>query len=147
MHSKQWEQAILDEYNSLVKNKTWMLMTLPVSRKAISCKWVFKHKMDENGDVVRFKARLVARGFSQVYGIDYMDTFAPVAKLASLRILLVIAAVKDLEILQMDAVTAFLIPDLEEEIYMVQPEGFDEKKELVCKLQKGLYGLKQSARI
>ena len=147
MHSKQWEQAILDEYNSLVKNKTWILTTLPAGRKAISCKWVFKHKTDENGDVVRFKARLVARGFSQIYGIDYMDTFAPVAKLASLRILLAIAAVEDLEIHQMDVVTAFLIPDLEEEIYMVQPEGFDGKEGLVCKLQKGLYGLKQSARI
>ena len=75
-----------------------------------------------------------------------MDTFAPVAKLASLRILLAIAAVEDLEIHQMDVVTAFLIPDLEEEIYMVQPEGFDGKEGLVCKLQKGLYGLKQSAR-
>jgi Reverse transcriptase (RNA-dependent DNA polymerase)/gag-polypeptide of LTR copia-type/Integrase core domain len=147
MHSKQWEQAILDEYNSLVKNKTWTLTTLPAGRKAISCKWVFKHKMDENGDVVRFKARLVARGFSQVYGIDYMDTFAPVAKLASLRILLALAAAEDLEIHQMDVVTAFLIPDLKEEIYMVQPEGFDSKERLVCKLQKGLYGLKQSARI
>lgn len=147
MHSKQWEQAILDEYNSLVKNKTWTLTALPAGRKAISCKWVFKHKTDENGHVVRFKARLVARGFSQIYGIDYMDTFAPVAKLASLRILLAIAAVEDLEIHQMDVVTAFLIPDLEEEIYMVQPEGFDGKEGLVCKLQKGLYGLKQSARI
>jgi hypothetical protein len=147
MHSKQWEQAILDEYNSLVKNKTWTLTTLPVGRKAISCKWVFKHKTDEKGDVVRFKARLVARGFSQVYGIDYMDTFAPVAKLASLRILLAIAAAEDLEIYQMDVVTAFLIPDLDEEIYMAQPEGFETNEGLVCKLQKGLYGLKQSARI
>ena len=108
---------------------------------------MFKHKTNENGDVVQFKARLVARGFSQVYGIDYMDTFAPVAKLAALRILLAIAAVEDLEIHQMDVVTTFLIPDLKEEIYMEQPEGFGMKEELICKLQNGLYGLKQSAKI
>jgi hypothetical protein len=147
MHSKQWEQAILNEYDSLVKNKTWILTTLSAGRKAISCKWVFKHKTNENGEVVRFKARLVARGFTQVYGVDYMDTFAPVAKLAAIRILFAIAAKEDLEIQHMDVVTAFLIPDLEEEIYMEQPDGFDKGDALVCKLQKGLYGLKQSARI
>ena len=96
---------------------------------------------------MRFKAKLVAREFSQVYEIDYMNTFAPVIKLAALRILFAIAAVEDLEIHQMDIVTAFFIPDLKEEIYMEQPEGFDTKEGLVCKLQKGLYGLKQSAKI
>ena len=125
-------------------------MPLPPGRKVVSCKWLCKHKLNDAGDVVRFKARLVARGFSQVYGMDYLDTFAPVTKLASIRILLAIAAVEDLEIHQMDVVMAFLLGDLDEEIYMEQPEGFtkvdDEGQQLVCKLNKGLYGLKQSAR-
>jgi hypothetical protein len=88
-----------------------------MGRRAISNKWVFKEKLDELGNIIRFKARLVARGFSQVFGVDYLDTFAPIAKLAALRILLVIATMKNLEVHQMDVVTAFLIPDLEEEIY------------------------------
>ena len=103
--------------------------------------------MDENEDVVRLKARLVARGFSQVYEIDYMDIFASVAKLASLRILLIIAAAEDLEIHQMNVVTAFLISNLEKEIYIKQSKDFDTKEKLICKLQKELYDLKQSARI
>jgi hypothetical protein len=156
-HGKQWEQAIKDELNSLIKNKTWTVTNLPKGRNAISCKWVFKQKVNEMGEIVRFKARLVARGFSQVYGVDYLDTFAPVAKLSAIRILLAIATVEDLEIHQMDVVTAFLIPELEEEIYMEIPEGYLNAKdagpsqilegEKVCKLQKGLYGLKQSARL
>jgi Reverse transcriptase (RNA-dependent DNA polymerase)/Integrase core domain/GAG-pre-integrase domain len=151
-YSRQWEEAILDEYNSLVKNSTWILTELPEGRKAISCKWVFKHKTDEEGNVTRFKARLVARGYTQISGVDYLDTFAPVAKLSSIKILFSIAAAEDLEIHQMDVVTAFLLEDLDDEIYMEQPEGLEKtrngkgKGNLVCKLRKGLYGLKQSAR-
>jgi Reverse transcriptase (RNA-dependent DNA polymerase) len=147
---KQWEQAILDEYDALIKNGTWTLTTLPEGRQAISYKWIFKHKLNQAGEVIRFKARLVARGFRQAYGIDYLDTFTPVAKLASLRILLTIAAMEDLEIHQMDIVTAFLLGDLEEHIYMDQPEGFEQEgkdgERLVYKVRRGLYGLKQSAR-
>ena len=143
-----------------MKNKTWILTELPKGRQAISNKWTFKAKIDELGNIIRFKARLVARGFSQVFGVDYLDTFAPVAKLAAIRILLAIATVEDLEVHQMDVVTAFLIPDLKEEIYMQLPEGLlkmleDElnlempsgDEEIVCKLEKGLYGLKQAARL
>ncbi|TMC14556.1 MAG: DDE-type integrase/transposase/recombinase, partial [Chloroflexi bacterium] len=160
IYGRQWYDAIKSEIQSLLKNKTWILTELPKGRQAISNKWTFKAKLDELGNIIRFKARLVARGFSQVFGVDYLDTFAPVAKLAAIRILLAIATVEDLEVHQMDVVTAFLIPDLKEEIYMQLPEGLlkmleDELNlempsgdgEIVCKLEKGLYGLKQAARL
>ena len=100
------------------------------------------------GRIIRLKARLVARGFSQIYGIDYLDTYAPVVKLASIRILLAIAAVFGLEIHQMDVVTAFLAGDLKEEIYMEQPEGYEMNgKDMVCRLIKSLYELKQVPRV
>ena len=146
---KQWEKAIQDEVNSLIKNHTWDLVPRPQNRQVVSNKFAFKHKKDERAIIVRLKARLVARGFSQIYGIDYLDTYAPVVKLASIRILLAIAAIFDLEIHQMDVVTAFLAGDLEEEIYMEQPEGFkvDSKEDLVCRLRKSIYGLKQAPRV
>jgi len=103
--------------------------------------------MNENENVVRFKTKLVAREFNQVYEIDYINIFASVAKLAFLRIFLIIAVTKNLEIHQMNVVTAFLISDFEEKIYMKQSKDFDTKKKLICKLQKKLYNLKQSARI
>ena len=148
--SKEWKNAFTEEYNSLIKNKTWKLVRRPKGRNVVTSKWVCKHKKDEFGQIVRFKGRLVARGYTQVYGLDYLDTFAPVAKLASLRIILAIAAVEDLEIHQMDVVAAFLAGHLDEIIYMEQPEGFKQgtdEDDLVCLLEKGLYGLKQSARV
>ncbi len=147
--AKEWEKAIMDEYNSIMRNNTWRLVPRPANRQVVTCKWVFKHKKDQFGRITRLKARLVARGFSQVYGIDYLDTYAPVAKLASIRILFAIAASLDLEIHQMDVVTAFLANTLHEEIYMEQPEGFvdGDDMDMVCELGKSLYGLKQSARL
>jgi hypothetical protein len=148
--AKEWEKAIMDEYNSIMRNNSWKLVPRPANRQVVTNKWVFKHKKDQFGRITRLKARLVARGFSQIYGVDYLETYAPVAKLASLRILLAIAAAFDLEIHQMDVVTAFLANILDEEIYMEQPEGFiDERddEDMVCKLGKSLYGLKQSARL
>ena len=147
---KQWEKAIQDEVDSLIKNHTWDLVPRPQNRQVVSNKFAFKHKKDEQAIIVRLKARLVARGFSQIYGIDYLDTYAPVVKLASIRILLAIAAIFDLEIHQMDVVTAFLAGDLEEEIYMEQPEGFKigtKEDDLVCRLRKSIYGLKQAPRV
>ena len=147
---KQWEKAIRDEVNSLIKNHTWDYAPRPHSRQVVSNKFVLKHKKNEIGQIVRLKARLVARGFSQIYGVDYLDTYAPVVKLASIRILLAIAAIYGLEIHQMDVVTAFLAGELEEEIYMEQPEGFKvgtEDEDLVCRLRKSLYGLKQAPRV
>jgi hypothetical protein len=113
-YGKEWEAAIRDEYKSIMKNKTWKLVPRPKNRNVVSSKWLFKHKLNEHGQIIRRKVRLVARGFTQIYGMDYLDTFAPVAKLTSLRILLAIAALEDLEIHQMDVVTAFLAEYLKE---------------------------------
>jgi hypothetical protein len=147
----QWEKAIRAEYDSLMKNNTWVFVPRPQNHRVVTCKWALKHKRDAMNRIVRLKARLVARGFSQIYGIDYLDTYAPVVKLASIRILLAIAAIYDLHIHQMDVVTAFLAGELEEEIYMEQPEGFEignpDSEDLVCKLLRSLYGLKQAPRI
>ena len=148
-HGNLWQQAMDKEFDSLMKCNTWELTPLPRGRKAIGCKWVYKLKYLSTGEVERFKARLCAKGFSQVEGIDYDETFAPVAKFTSIRVVLAIAAVLDLDLTQMDVDTAFLYGLLEDEIYMKQPEGYvvSGKEEFVCKLKRGLYGLKQSPRI
>ena len=147
---KQWEKAVRNEYESLIKNHTWDLVRRPKGRRIVTNKWALKHKKNEMARIVRLKARLVARGFSQIYGVDYLDTYAPVVKLASIRILLAIAAIYGLEIHQMDVVTAFLAGELEEEIFMEQPEGFEvgtKEDDLVCRLRRSLYGLKQAPRV
>lgn len=144
----KWQEALDEEFKSLQKNKTWSLMALPAGSHAIGCKWVLKKKYNADGSIARHKARLVAKGFSQTHGIDYNETFAPVAKFTSIRTLLAIAAHEDMEVHQMDVKTAFLNGDIQEDIYMVQPEGFAEpgKERLVCQLKKALYGLKQAPR-
>jgi hypothetical protein len=145
--AKKWEMAMQEEYDFLVVNNTWSLVPFPKGRKPISCKWVFKIKHGVHGEVKRYKARLVTRGFTQTFGVDYNETFAPVAMFASIRCILALAAIEDMEIHQMDIRITFLNGDLEEEIYMEQPEGFTQEGEhLVCKLHKSLYGLKQSPR-
>ncbi|CAA7023599.1 unnamed protein product [Microthlaspi erraticum] len=115
--------------------------------KQVGCKWVFKTKLNCNGNVERYKARLVAKGFNQKEGIDY-ETFSPVSRKDSLRIILALVAQYDLELHQMDVKTAFLNGDLEEEVYMCQPEGFiiEGQENMVCKLKKSIYGLKQASR-
>lgn len=143
----EWEVAMKSEYDSLVANKTWELCDLPDGRKAIDSKWVFKVKRDASGSVERYKARLVIKGYSQVKGIDYDETYSPVARYCSIRFLLAMAAKYKMIIHQMDAVTAFLQGDLTEEIYMRQPEGFSDKTAKVCRLKRALYGLKQSSRV
>jgi transposase InsO family protein len=145
---QQWELAAKEEYRSIQAAGTWNLTPLPAGRHAIGCKWVFKLKRKADGTVDRYKARLVAKGYSQKEGIDYTETFAPVAKFASIRALLSLAAYLDLELHQMDVKTAFLNGDLDHDIYMQQPEGFvvTGQERLVCKLQKSLYGLKQAGR-
>ena len=151
VHGAAWREAIKSEFDSLAKNQTFTVikrMSCPAGRKLVTCKWCFEFKRDVNGKISRYKARLVARGFSQRPGIDYFETFAPVAKFTTLRILLMLAASADWEIHQMDVKTAFLYGDLEEVIYMELPEGIGiDNKDFVCKLQKSLYGLKQAPRV
>ncbi|KAM6575709.1 hypothetical protein CsatA_024036 [Cannabis sativa] len=137
-----------EEMNSLTKNNTYELVKLPKGRKALKNKWVFRLKDDGHGNLVKYKARLVVKGFGQKKGIDFDEIFSPVVKMSSIRIIFGLAASLDLEIEQMDVNTAFLHGDLEEEIYMQQPEGFEVKgkEDLVCRLRKSLYGLKQAPR-
>ncbi|KDR75264.1 hypothetical protein GALMADRAFT_24757, partial [Galerina marginata CBS 339.88] len=143
---EHWEKAINEEYSLLEGMETWELDDLPPERKAIGCRWVFLRKYNENGEIIRYKARLVAQGFSQIPGMDFDGTFAPVMRHDSLRALLAIAAIKNLEIQQLDVKGAYLNGDLREEIFMRQPDGFHDGTSKVCRLKKTLYGLKQSGR-
>ena len=143
-----WKQAMVEEMKALSKNETWELVTPPPDKKLVGCKWIFNVKHKADGSIERFKARLVAKGFTQTYGVDYQETFAPVAKMNSIRILLSCAANLDWDLQQFDVKNAFLHGDLEEEAYMKIPPGFDNEQSQgkVCKLKKALYGLKQSPR-
>ena len=142
------EKEIKIEMESMYSNQVWTLVDLPDNIKPIGCKWIYKRNRGPNGRVETFKARLVVKGFTQKEGIDYEETFSPVAMLKSIRILLSIAAYLDYEIWQMDVKTAFLNGHLEEDIYMMQPDGFiaNNQSQRVCKLQKSIYGLKQASR-
>ena len=143
-----WKEAADDEMDSILSNNTWVLVDLPPGSKPIGCKWVFRRKYNTDGSLQTFKARLVAKGFRQKEGLDYFDTYAPVARMTSIRTLIALASIYKLHIHQMDVKTAFLNGDLNEEVYMEQPEGYvlpgNEKK--VCKLVKSLYGLKQAPK-
>ena len=146
--SAKWQEAMKSELDSMHQNQVWDLVQLPEGIVPIGCKWVYKRKRGPDGKVETFKARLVAKGYTQRPGVDYDETFSPVAMLKSIRILLAIAAYHDYEIWQMDVKTAFLNGFLDEEIYMNQPEGFvsSETSSMVCKLKKSIYGLKQASR-
>ncbi|XP_077215490.1 uncharacterized protein LOC143850059 [Tasmannia lanceolata] len=143
-----WKEAINDEMDSIMGNKTWILIDLPPGSKPIGCKWIFKKKINVNGTIEKFKARLVAKGFTQKPGIDYFDTYAPVARISTIRVLIALASIYKLHIHQMDVKTAFLNGELDEEVYMEQPEGFilPGQEHKVCKLIKSLYGLKQAPK-
>ncbi|GJR00472.1 zinc finger, CCHC-type containing protein [Tanacetum coccineum] len=138
-----WKETINDEMDSVMGNNTWVLVDLPPGCKPLSCKWIFKRKLKVNGTIEKFKARLVIQGFKHKSGIDYFDTYAPVARISTIRLLIAMASIYNLIIHQMHVKTAFLYGDLEEEVYMNQPQGFimpgNENK--VCKLIKSLYGL------
>jgi hypothetical protein len=146
--SEKWFEAANEEYRALMENNTWTLSTLPAGRKAIGSKWIFKVKCKPDGSVDRYKARLVAQGFSQSPGVDYEETYSPVVHRSSLRTLLSYGIERGMFIHQMDVVTAFLNGTFTEEIYMKQPDGFISpgNEDLVCKLNRSLYGLKQSPR-
>lgn len=142
-----WMKAMQEEMNSLKKNDTYELTKLPKGKRTLKNKWVYKLKKDD-GNLVRYKARLVVKGFSQKKGIDFDEIFSPVVKMSSIRVVLGLVASLNLELEQLDVKTAFLHGDLEEEIYMEQPEGFKVKgkEDMVCRLKKSLYGLKQAPR-
>lgn len=123
VEAAEWKCAIQEEYNSMLVNKTWELSVLPRGRKALNTKWVLKKKYGQHGEVERFKARLVVKGCSQREGLDFNETFSPVIRYETVRFLIAMAAKFDLQIDQMDAVTAFLQGDLEEEIYIKHPEA------------------------
>ena len=146
--SEKWSEAMEREMKSIESNNVWELVELPEGKKPIGCKWVYKVKTGADGEVERYKARLVAKGFSQQYGLDYDQTFSPVARFKSLRLLLALAVQNGLTVHQMDVTTAFLNGTLKEEVYMDQPEGYVEKgkEKLVCRLNHSLYGLKQAPR-
>ena len=137
-----------DEMNSLYENNTFESVDLPRDKKALKNKWVYRLNTEENSSHPRYKARLVVKSFGQKQGIDFDEIFPPVVKMSSIRVVLGMAAAMDSEIEQLDVNTIFLHGDLEEEIYMEQPEGFEVagKEHLVCKLNKSLYGLKQAPR-
>lgn len=145
-HANEWKKAMDEEYNSLIETETWQLEDLPAGKKALTNKWVFKTKTDQQGNVIRYKARLVIRGYEQKRGIDYQEVYSPVVRYTSIRYLFAVAAQCNLHIDQMDAVTAFLQGNIDAEIYMVQPEMYAKGKQ-VCHLLKSIYGLKQASRL
>jgi hypothetical protein len=136
------------EYDALEKNQTWHLVPPEGIKNVIDCKWVYKVKRKAGGSFDRNKARLVAKGFKQRYGIDYEDTFSPVVKAATVRIVLSIAVSRGWTLRQLDVQNVFLHGILEEEVYMRQPPGYENKMKpgYVCKLDKAIYGLKQAPR-
>jgi hypothetical protein len=145
----EWRDAILSELDSMDAADVWDLVPLPDGKTAIGSKFVFRTKYDAQGNVTRRKARLVAQGFTQQYGVDYLETYAPVARFASIRAILSMVAHHDWELDQMDVKSAYLNGVLQEEVYMKQPPQFAKagKEQLVCRLKKSLYGLKQAGRV
>jgi hypothetical protein len=146
--SEEWQSAMRSEIDSMSENQVWNLVDPPDGVRPIESKWIYKKKKDMDGNVHVYKARLVTKGFRQVQGIDYDETFSPVAMLKSIRIILAIVAYFDYEIWQMGVKTTFLNGNLEEDVYMIQPEGFVDPNNAgkICKLKKSIYGLKQASR-
>jgi histone deacetylase 1/2 len=138
-----WRGAMDIGYNALIRNNTWHLVPPKKGINIIGSKWVFKIKRKANGTIDTYEARLVAKGYKQRYGIDYADTFSPVVKAATIRLILSIAVSRGWSLRQLDVTNAFLHGELEEEVYMYQPPGYEDKTKpnYVCKLDKALYGL------
>ena len=146
--SPDWKAAMDTEFQALIKNQTWHLVSPTSDQNIIDRKWVYKVKRKADGSIDRYKARLVAKGFKQRYGLDYEDTFSPVVKAATIRLVLSLAVSNQWTIRQLDVQNAFLHGVLEEDVYMKQPPGYEDSQfpGYVCKLDKSLYGLKQAPR-
>jgi histone deacetylase 1/2 len=146
--NKNWKQAMDDEYKALMDNKTWHLVPYKKGSNLIDSKWVYRIKKKADGTIDRYKTRLIAKGFKQRYGIDYEDTFSPVVKAATIRLVLSISVSKGWSLRQLDVKNVFLHGVLEEEVYMKQPPGYENPNAPyhVCRLDKSLYGLKQAPR-
>ncbi|GJT78793.1 retrotransposon protein, putative, ty1-copia subclass [Tanacetum coccineum] len=146
--SNKWLDAINAEMQCKIDNKVWVLVNLPPNCKTVGSKWIFKKETNMDGIVHTYKSRLVAKGYTQLYGVDYEETVSPIVDIRAIRILISIAAFYDYKIWQMDVKTSFLNGYLDEDIYMVQSEGFVNPKhpKKVCKLQRSIYGLKQASR-
>ena len=144
----KWNEAMLEEYNAHLANGTWTIVKLPPGQMIVASKWVYRIKHNADGSIERFKARLVAKGFSQRPGIDYFETFASTMRHATIRIVLALAAIEDLHLRSVDVSHAFINSEIDTEVYMAQPCGFVQQgPEYVCKLNKSIYGLKQSPRL
>ncbi len=143
-----WDKAMDEEMAALDANMTWELVPLLEGKKAIGCKWVYKMKHNSDGSISRYKARLVAKGYAQTHGIDYEETFAPIAKMATVRTMIVVVASRGWVLHQMDVKNAFLHGELQEKVYLDQPLGYEDMNHpnYVCRLRKALYGLKQAPR-
>jgi hypothetical protein len=146
--NEYWIKAMNEELDQIEKNQTWELVPRPEDKNVIGTKWIFKNKLNENGQIIKNKSILVCKGYAQVEGIDFEETFSPVERLEAIRMFLAFACFKNFKIYQMDVKSAFLNGTLEEEVYLEQPEGFKltENQDYVCKLKKALYGLKQAPR-
>ncbi|KAL6193395.1 hypothetical protein ACLB2K_034479 [Fragaria x ananassa] len=145
---KEWQEAMIEEVEALQSQGTWVLVPKPVDKNIVGCKWVYKLKKNADGTISRCKARLVAQGFSQTEGLDYTETFSPIVRHSTVRIILALTASSGWKLRQFDVKNTFLHGDLQEDIFMRQPQGFEslEHPDFVCKLRKFLYGLKQAPR-
>jgi hypothetical protein len=148
LEDKNWKHAMDLEYSALMKNRTWHLVPPQKGRNVIDCKLVYKIKRKADGSLDRYKTRLVAKGFKQRHGLDYEETFSSVVKPATIRTILSLAVSKGWSLRQLDVQNAFLHGKLEEEVYLRQPPGYEDKMkpQYVCRLDKALYGLKQAPR-
>jgi len=148
IRNPKWDNAMDEKMVALDANTTWELVVLPKNKKAMGCKWVYKIKHNADGSVSRYKARFVAKGYVETYGIDYEDTYSLVAKMTIVRIIITMVAAKGWSLHQMDVKKVFLHGDLQEEVYMEQPPCYVDQTRLnlVCRLKKALYGFKQAPR-
>ncbi|KAJ4807357.1 polyprotein [Rhynchospora pubera] len=145
---EEWNNAMREEIAAIERNETWNLVSLPEGKNAIGVKWLYKTKLGPDGEIVKYKARLVVKGYTQKHGVDFDETFAPVARFETIRVFLALAAFSKLRVYQFDVKSAFLNGELKEDVFVEQPKGFEVqgKEKLVYKLNKALYGLKQAPR-